>query len=79
MSTRRAWIADASTCRDVEMERLRAQLEELNKRLTEIKRHIPYLSEIEPARARAILLCHELDDICSSAEGIEALTDLLRK
>ncbi|OAF09207.1 hypothetical protein AYJ54_00195 [Bradyrhizobium centrolobii] len=79
MSTRRAWVLDASTHRDVEMGRLRTQLEELNRRLTEIERHIRYLSEIEPARARAIMLCRELDNICASAEGIEALTNLLRK
>lgn len=79
MQARRAWTIKSLTHRDADIERLQAQLNELNQRLNELRCPVLDRSNVAAIRARALTLSREIDEIRSSASGIDALTELLRR
>lgn len=79
MQARRAWTIKSPTHRDADIERLQAQLDELNQRLNELRCPILDRPNISAIRARALTLSQEIDDIRCSASAIDALTELLRR
>jgi Tfp pilus assembly protein PilO len=74
MLAQRAYKQIDSVANDVEIEHLRSQLAEFNRRIDEVEKQHPEASKVEELRASALLLARQIDDLrCASANEFTGL------